>query len=69
MKWILLFLAVNVNILAGVVVYRVWVPPEIPEVIDPIDQKVLALHKDHVWLELQHLALSKQLAKCWGRAV
>jgi len=69
MKWVMLFLVVNANILAGAAAYRVWIPSETPEVIDPIDQKALALHKDHVWLEQQHLTLSKQLGQCKGRVI
>jgi len=69
MKWLMLFLTINVNILAAAAVYRVWVPPEVPEVIDPIDQKVLALHKDHLMLQNQHLTLFNQLAQCKGRVI
>ena len=66
MRWILLFLVINANILAGAAAYRVWIPPE---VINPVSPGMFALHKDHVWLERQHLTLSKQLAQCRGRAI
>jgi len=69
MKWVMLFLAIFVNILAGAVAYRVWMPPETPTVIDHIDLGMFALHKDHVMLEQQHLRLYKQLAQCKGRAI
>lgn len=69
MKWVLLFLAVSVNILAGAAAYRVWAPPETSEVIDRVYQKALALRKDHVTLEHQHLILFKQLMQCKGRSV
>jgi len=69
MKWILLFLAINANILAGAAAYRIWIPPETPAVINPVSPGMFALHKDHVALERQHLALYKQLAQCLGRAI
>ena len=69
MRWIMLFLIVNCNVLAGAVVYRVYVSPEALEIIEHIHQKTWALHKDHVWLESQHLILSKQLTQCLGCAI
>lgn len=69
MKWIMLFLAVSVNILAGAAVYRVWVPPETTTTIDPIYLGMFKLHKDHVELERQHLRLLEQLVQCKRRAI
>lgn len=76
MKWIILFLVINVNILTAAAVYRVWFPPEALKVIDPIEQKALALHSDHIMMENQHIILSKQntalfkqLTHCMGRAI
>lgn len=69
MKWIILLLVINANILIGSVVYRVWLTPPDPEVSLLIAETTWVLHKDHTVLELQHTLLSKQLGQCYGSAI
>ena len=69
MKWVILLLVINANILIGSVVYRVWLVAPDQEVSRLVYQTTWALHRDHVNLEHQLALISKQLGQCRGLAI